>query len=96
MPQREKKPSAVSRQPLAPDPEKKGTEKKSRRPRMSQPLSPKRMEELEQHAIELVEDGHREGGEMFELLDEVDRLSGSPPRSKLIANERGWNRRGGA
>ena len=47
----------------------------------------------EQHAIELVEDGHREGGEMFELLDEMDRLSGNPPRSRSIARERGWTRR---
>lgn len=69
---------------------------KPRRPRMSAPLDEARQAELVQHAIELVEDGHREGGEMFELLDEVDRLSGDPPRSKRIAKERGWNRRGGS
>ena len=67
---------------------------KPRRPRMSRPLSEKRRGELVQHAIELVEDGHREGGEMFELLDEIDRLSGDVPGSVSVARARGWNRKG--
>lgn len=64
---------------------------KPRRPRMSQPITPERFEELVNEAGDLVAGGHREGRLMFELLDEVDRLEGRPPTSARIGSERGWN-----
>jgi hypothetical protein len=33
-----------------------------------------RLEELKRHGRELVEDGHREGSELLELTDELDRM----------------------
>ncbi len=55
-------------------------------------LGKRRFAELVQKAVDLVEDGHSEGGEMFELLDEIDRLEGRPRTSDRYVRERGWSR----
>jgi len=68
---------------------------KARRPRMSRPLTAARLEQIVQMGIDLVQDGHSEGSLVFELLDEIDRLEGRPPRSAVIAAERGWKSKHG-
>jgi hypothetical protein len=56
----------------------------------------RRFKQLVLHAVELVEGGHSEGGMMFELIDEIDRLEDRPISGDRYAEERGWVREGEA
>lgn len=61
---------------------------------MSRPLSERRIRAIVERAVALVEDGHSEGSDLLELVDEIDRLSGREPRGQALAQARGWTARG--
>lgn len=62
---------------------------KVNRPR-AKVLGARRLAELTEQAAALVEDGHCEGSMLFELIDELDRMSGRERTSDRYAKERGW------